>query len=204
MKGVRICQNCSAVSEKLKCCSKCKNTFYCNRECQQSHWKSHKQTCSRSLTLSEKQMWQKASLEYGYLKLMYLNPRNDRTLDNHAADTSPARGVNKHLRAMLSEMRLDPKKAGIMYAVPGMCMPYGMCLNNCLVASAQHGGEVIYGWSLWEGKHVVEAEYHAVWSRPSDGKWINVTASMDGTNYGGYFIPDKCYKKTPRNRIYWK
>lgn len=188
----------------MQCCSKCKNTYYCNRGCQKRDWKSHKQMCFPTLSMAEKQILQAALLRRGLLKLMYLNPRNDRTIEKHGADTRPVRGVNKHLRAMLSKMGLDPEKAKIMYLVPGICMPYGMCTKNCLAMCMKHGGAVVFGWSLWEGDHIVEAEYHAVWSRPSDGIWINVTACMEGTNYGGYFVPDKHYDTTPHNRIYWK
>lgn len=45
------CANCkkgTAVSKSLKKCSRCKNTYYCSRDCQRSHWKEHKKICKQS------------------------------------------------------------------------------------------------------------------------------------------------------------
>ena len=32
-------------SEATLACSKCRSTYYCNKNCQKSHWKVHKKTC---------------------------------------------------------------------------------------------------------------------------------------------------------------
>ena len=37
------CGNCSSKASKV--CSKCKIVYYCNRECQKAHWKTHKLEC---------------------------------------------------------------------------------------------------------------------------------------------------------------
>ena len=44
------CPSCdqTVVFEKLLRCSKCKNAFYCGRECQVAHWKIHKLFCRQS------------------------------------------------------------------------------------------------------------------------------------------------------------
>lgn len=47
---VRVSQNCSSCGlenkeDKLKRCSVCKTAVYCSRECQCSHWPSHKEHC---------------------------------------------------------------------------------------------------------------------------------------------------------------
>jgi len=42
MEGFK-CANCQ--KEALRRCSKCKQEFYCSRECQVEHWKSHKKAC---------------------------------------------------------------------------------------------------------------------------------------------------------------
>jgi splicing suppressor protein 51 len=43
------CSSCSKdeTSNVLKACAKCQSAFYCNRECQKSHWKVHKKECAR-------------------------------------------------------------------------------------------------------------------------------------------------------------
>ncbi len=38
------CGNCKAKDAPLRC-TQCKSTNYCNKECQQAHWKTHKKTC---------------------------------------------------------------------------------------------------------------------------------------------------------------
>ncbi|KXS12760.1 hypothetical protein M427DRAFT_157139 [Gonapodya prolifera JEL478] len=43
-----MCGFCGAVPEdknKLKTCARCKSIFYCDQECQRSHWKEHKSEC---------------------------------------------------------------------------------------------------------------------------------------------------------------
>ena len=39
------CAQCFQESAKLKARSKCHTVYYCNKECQQKHWKEHKKTC---------------------------------------------------------------------------------------------------------------------------------------------------------------
>ena len=46
----RMCRYCSKsaydLGKELQVCSRCKNTWYCSRECQVADWKVHKQQCS--------------------------------------------------------------------------------------------------------------------------------------------------------------
>eukprot|EP00055_Hartaetosiga_balthica_P004381 m.141296 g.141296 ORF g.141296 m.141296 type:complete len:133 (+) comp38269_c0_seq1:96-494(+) len=35
----------SSSGNKLLRCSRCKTTFYCNKECQKKHWKVHRKVC---------------------------------------------------------------------------------------------------------------------------------------------------------------
>lgn len=42
----RCCAYCGGVGEKLLRCKRCKQAFYCNANCQRSHWKVHKQQCN--------------------------------------------------------------------------------------------------------------------------------------------------------------
>jgi 3-phosphoinositide dependent protein kinase-1 len=40
------CANCEAVNETPMLCGGCKSVSYCNRDCQKSHWKTHKTQCN--------------------------------------------------------------------------------------------------------------------------------------------------------------
>jgi hypothetical protein len=45
----RSCNMCekteAALGKKLSACASCGRAWYCSRECQKSHWKSHKTVC---------------------------------------------------------------------------------------------------------------------------------------------------------------
>jgi hypothetical protein len=41
----RKCKKSDDASEQFKQCSRCKVTYYCNRDCQKAHWKIHKKEC---------------------------------------------------------------------------------------------------------------------------------------------------------------
>ena len=51
-KGGRQCQNCGFSSPDptviLLACGQCKNVYYCNKDCQKAHWKTHKRCCMTS------------------------------------------------------------------------------------------------------------------------------------------------------------
>tara|TARA_B100001123_G_C14854219_1_gene845327 strand:- start:347 stop:712 length:366 start_codon:yes stop_codon:yes gene_type:complete len=49
------CGNCS--SKALKVCSKCKIVYYCNRECQKAHWKTHKFECVERRSIDD--IWER-------------------------------------------------------------------------------------------------------------------------------------------------
>lgn len=47
------CLNCQ-INKGSKRCVRCKNAFYCSRECQVQHWKDgHKKTCLKKEELDE-------------------------------------------------------------------------------------------------------------------------------------------------------
>eukprot|EP01091_Cochliopodium_minus_P007187 TRINITY_DN17108_c0_g1_i1.p1 TRINITY_DN17108_c0_g1~~TRINITY_DN17108_c0_g1_i1.p1 ORF type:complete len:208 (+),score=38.99 TRINITY_DN17108_c0_g1_i1:90-713(+) len=49
---IRFCDSCNK-PEPSKKCSRCTRAYYCNRECQVSHWKEHKATCNQQVKILE-------------------------------------------------------------------------------------------------------------------------------------------------------
>jgi len=41
------CQVCGIIKSSMKICSRCKDAFYCSRECQAKDWKKHKKSCCK-------------------------------------------------------------------------------------------------------------------------------------------------------------
>lgn len=63
------------------------------------------------------------------------------------------------------------------------------CFDNVKIYAEQHGGEVQYGWQIWEKTGVViEAEFHAVWKN-HEGNLVDITPKTDNEQKI-LFIPD--------------
>jgi splicing suppressor protein 51 len=43
----QACASCSAANASLLRCGRCKSVQYCDKVCQKSHWKAHKQSCAQ-------------------------------------------------------------------------------------------------------------------------------------------------------------
>ena len=44
----RTCENCGMIIQRIHICSGCRKVAYCNKQCQRTHWKTHKKTCTYS------------------------------------------------------------------------------------------------------------------------------------------------------------
>lgn len=63
------------------------------------------------------------------------------------------------------------------------------CYNDVERQIAEFGGEIIYGWQVWEWpRMMIEGEFHAVWKSPA-GEMIDITIKPDGEERI-LFIPD--------------
>ncbi len=63
------------------------------------------------------------------------------------------------------------------------------CFHNVRNVIAEQGGEIVYGWLVWQhGDIFVEAEHHAVWRKPS-GQLVCVTPQTPPENTVT-FVPD--------------
>lgn len=54
------------------------------------------------------------------------------------------------------------------------------CNTNVTAQVAEHGGEIVTGWTIWAKDDFVEGEFHMVWKRPDDGVLIDITPKSDG------------------------
>ena len=43
------CASCGKMAKKMSRCTKCKMSYYCNRECQKKNWKLHKRICKNDI-----------------------------------------------------------------------------------------------------------------------------------------------------------
>lgn len=88
--------------------------------------------------------------------------------------TRPAPLDTDHVAALCNDL------AAGSTPVVAECMPaHDAPANDCFVQVETHakhnGGECVIGWALWEMPNVMlEAEFHAVWQRPTDGKLIDL------------------------------
>jgi len=62
------------------------------------------------------------------------------------------------------------------------------CFNNVSEKVNREGGNLLYGWTIWEWPRVfIEAEHHAVWEK--DGKLVDITPKDNGERRI-LFLPD--------------
>lgn len=62
------------------------------------------------------------------------------------------------------------------------------CWFNCLDLQHLHGGEVVYGWSLWLDRDAYVAQHHAVF-RSEKGELLDLTPN-EGFAEKALFMPD--------------
>ncbi len=58
----------------------------------------------------------------------------------------------------------------------------GRCWYNVYAQKSRKQGEIVFGWSLWDVEHAVEAQHHAVWLSP-DGNMLDITPNESNSPY---------------------
>jgi hypothetical protein len=60
--------------------------------------------------------------------------------------------------------------AASLSPLPPIYLPYtrvggnlGMCHAIVQQRVQEHGGQIVFGWTLWQSSSHIEAEFHAVW-----------------------------------------
>jgi len=66
------------------------------------------------------------------------------------------------------------------------------CFHNVRQRVAKFGGEIVFGWAIWEWAGVlVEGEHHAVYAPPGGTEWRDITPSQNPTIQRRLFLPDQ-------------
>lgn len=184
----------------LSRCSRCQQASYCSVACQRADWPQHRGPC-RAIALhrvSHKSKSARAKLERESLaQITIVNPRHDRSIAKHGGDTSPAMQRSAAINALLAHMKLDATENESIWLmstshplsrdVPGV---FGRCAFNVERVLQKAGGRDVYGWTLWQGRYVVEAEAHVVWQPDERSPVVNVTPHADGRILPGLFVED--------------
>lgn len=74
---------------------------------------------------------------------------------------------------------------------PGADDQISDCFNNVRRRVDQAGGDIVFGWAIWEWPRVfVEAEHHAVWAPPGGASRRDITPAADPTFRRRLFLAD--------------
>jgi hypothetical protein len=181
-------------------CGVCKSIYYCGANHQKEHWKKHKLSCK---PLTDYQLMVKArdpkvielekkALQSGKLQIKYLNPRSDRTLEFNGADTSPAQKLTNEIKEFAHlATRIKNPTIVYVYANPDYQFQHGKCAANVFKVVKKEGGKMIFGYYIYQGKQILEAEAHCVWMLPKkQGVFLDVTKSSCGSPQSGLFVVD--------------
>lgn len=92
--------------------------------------------------------------------------------------TTPT-SINKDVLEFCKE--IDPSgKLSFVDVIPDEEAKYQECFINVQEYIRKFGGEIQYGWIIWEIPHkFIEAEFHAIWV-DKNGKYIDITPKKDG------------------------
>ncbi|WP_343583419.1 SEC-C domain-containing protein [Herbaspirillum sp.] len=109
--------------------------------------------------------------------------------------------INKHIARLIHKVAQGQQPV-YLDVIPEPGAIVNECYANVTKKLEIAGGEVVYGWQLWEWPHVmVEAEFHAVWRAP-EGTLHELTPKADGEQRI-LFLPDphRIYTGTPIDNV---
>ena len=109
--------------------------------------------------------------------------------------------ITKQMLALAAE--LSPSQVPIYLTV--LAEPdakVNECFPNVEAKIRQDGGEIVYGWELWEWPNVmIEGIFHAVWRLP-DGELKEITPKQNGEKTILFLIdPKRIYRGTPIDNV---
>lgn len=94
---------------------------------------------------------------------------------------------------------IDPTTSPVFIPVlPGVGVRHGYCLTDVPLYAEKNGGNVRFGWIIWEcPKVALEAEFHACWVNPENGL-VDIVPKQDNEKMI-LFLPDsqRVYQHQP-------
>jgi hypothetical protein len=126
-------------------------------------------------------------------------PAIDRRIFKKISTSTPktTSKAEKDLRRELS----PGQRPIIVKVVPEPGAVTGECFHNVRSKVARDGGEILYGWTIWEWPQVfIEAEHHAVWTNGEE--LVDVTLPFSGERRT-MFLPDpsRAYDYETKKRL---
>lgn len=103
--------------------------------------------------------------------------------------TSPAALDTAHVIALCRELApgMEPL---VVDCEPDYDAPHNDCFAQVDDCVQRKGGDRVIGWALWEMPNtLLEAEFHAVWRRPTDGLLIDLNP-REFSFRSIHFLPD--------------
>lgn len=105
--------------------------------------------------------------------------------------TTPKK-INAQAERLIRELGLEPLSAVWLKLrkVSDFTPETHNCLVNCMVQQKYHGGDIVFGWVIWQDTTIrfCEAEFHCVW-RDLTGGLFDITPRVDGEKRV-CFVPD--------------
>lgn len=109
--------------------------------------------------------------------------------------TTPKR-ISEKVLEFCRSIRFEAKPEFVPVRVdPGA--KYGSCYFNIQSKIRGKGGQMLWGWTIWEEPgFFLEAEHHAVWVSPDD-EWVDITPHEEENTI--LFLPDpqRVWKRKP-------
>lgn len=96
--------------------------------------------------------------------------------------------INDNVRALLKKMGSKETPVYIE-TIPEAFAQVGECFPSVIQKIELSGGSAVYGWQIWQGDFLIEAEFHAVWKSES-GELFDITPKAIPSINRILFVPD--------------
>jgi hypothetical protein len=97
--------------------------------------------------------------------------------------------INNYLPVLLKKIAAKFSPIGV-HVHPDNNEKINDCFNNVARKVSKDGGSAVYGWAIWPGKYMIEAEKHAVW-KSVDGKYMDITPRAQQPAQIAFVIDDE-------------